>query len=519
MNRFGSKIGNFFLFAFISFLLPQPCLVAQTGAGQFRLFVVPFRVQDVSGKDFEKFDTELKRILEESGRYELVTSEELKEIERERGLNVRASIPDSLVIPIAKDLGARIVLTGSLQLTQEGTVKTGATMVEVLSGTEKKIGFTEIAVGTDVSVLSENLANLIFRRADVDNHLSWGKDYLRGHNYERAIENFSKVLELDSTIVEAHYYLGNSYLQNKDVENAIIHYEATIRMDSTFSEAAYRLGTLYLNQEAYDRAITLFTRLIQKDPGNYNYYLYAGIAYQNRERLEEALEVYRKGQAVKADEPRFYEYMGKIYYQLKKYGLAAENFEVVNKAQPGNMDILQYLSACYNQLGNYERAADIYERIVAINPSYPNGYKNLGIWYGKLKQYDKAIGALEKGLKESPEEEDADIYLTLVDVYGKAGKYYKVIEVGNKALNYTANKRIYVFLGDAYQAIGEALEKENTSESYQKAIENYEASTTNYRRVVKDDKYGKYAQQSIERNKDLIDRAELIIKKLRLEEG
>jgi tetratricopeptide (TPR) repeat protein len=494
-------------------------MAAQNGTGQFRLFVLPFKVVDIEKKDYAKFELELRRILEESGRYELVTSDELRDIKRVRGLNVRKPVPDTLAIPVAKDLGARIVLMGNLQLTQEGTIKTSAMFIEVLSNAEKDIGSAEISVGTDIIVLSEILANLIFRRADVDNHISWGKDYLRGHNFVRAIENFSKALELDSTIVEVHYYLGNAYLQNQDAENAMIHYETTIKMDSTYSEAAYRLGTIYLNKEAYDQAITLFTRLIKKEPDNFNYYLYAGIAYQNGEQLDEALAVYEQGHIINADEPRFCEYMGKIYYQQEQYQLAVDNFEEVDKIQSENIEILQYMSACYNQLNDFENAVAVYERIVAVDPAYPNGYKNLGIWYGKLKQYNKAIDALERGLRDSPENEHADIYLTLVDVYGKAGKHYKVIDVGNRALKYTSNNRIYVFLGDAYQAIGEALEGDNTSESFLKAIENYKASTANYTHVIKDAKYGKYAQQSIERNKGLIDRAELIIKKLRLDEG
>ena len=308
-------------------------------------------------------------------------------------------------------------------------------------------------------------------------------------------------------------------MEIQDTTKAIGFYEQTVKMDSTYDKAILRLGSLYLSRSEYDKAISLFSGLMKVDPDNYAYYLYAGIAYHRAGRLDEALKAYQKGHELNPDEPLFSTNMGKIYYQREEYALAAERLEEVAGLQDGDVDILQLLSACYSQLSDYEKAAGTYERIVAVDPAYPNGYKNLGIWYGKLKQYDKAIDALTKGIESSPENERSEIYLSLVDIYLKAGNYGKVIEVGNNALSYKPNIRIYVFLGDAYQAMGEALEKENTSASFGKAIENYKSSTANYNRVVKDAKYGKYARQSIQRNDDLIERAELIIKKLRLEEG
>ncbi len=500
-------------------LQPRWSWSSQTNTGQFRLFVFPFKVKDLYRKDADKFEGELRRILGESGRYDVITSDELKEIKRDFGLNVRALIPDSLAVPIAKKLGARIILRGDLEQTQRGTIWAGAKMTDIQSGREKDIGSTEISIGTDISVLSKSLADLIFKRADIDKYMNFGMDYLRSNIFDRAIDNFSRVIELDSTIVEAYYYLGNSYLQVPDTAKAIVEYKAAGRIDSTYQKAGFRLANIYLRKNDFDKAIDLYQRLIRLDPKNTYYHLYLGITFQNAGKFDQALEAFEKGRELNPQESRFSEYIGQIHYQRHEYEQAAEAYEKLLELQPDNIDALKLVAACYNQLSNYAKAAEAYERIVAINPSFPSGYEYLGIWYGQLKEYDKAIAALEKGLKYSPEEEKSKIYLSLVDIYQKAGKYRKVIDVGRQALNYKPNKRIYVFLGDAYQAMGEDLEKKNTVESYQKAIDNYKASSSNYQQVVTDKKYGKYAKKNIERNKSLIDRANLIIKKLKLEGG
>jgi tetratricopeptide (TPR) repeat protein len=519
MNKQNQKTGKIILFILISLVLIPFSADAQNASGQFRLLVNPFEVQDVQKKDVAKFDDELKRLLQESGRYELITEEELKESKRALGLNVRNPVPDSMIITVSKDLGARIALMGKLQTTEGGTIRTDAKMIEVLSEAEKKIGYMEISVGTDITVLAGTLANRLFQRADIDKYLTFGKDYIRSNIFDRAIENFDRVIALDSTVTEAHYYLGNAYLQMQDTTNAVASYERAIRIDDEYGAAMQRLASITLKRGDYEQAIDLYSRLVEIEPENANHFLYLGVAYYSAERLEDALSSYQKGHELNPNEPHFCEYCGRIYYQMERYADAAKYFEDAAKLQPENIEVLQLLAASYNQLENFEKATEAYEKLVAMDPHFPNGYKYLGTWYGKIKQYDKAIRALEQGLQNSPESEHPDIYLALVDVYLKAGRFYKVIEVGNRALKVTANKRIYVFLGDAYQSIGESLEKENTSESYSKAIDNYEASTTNYNKVVGDAKYGKYAQQSIQRNKDLIERAELIIKKLRLEEG
>jgi tetratricopeptide (TPR) repeat protein len=507
------------LLVFVLLLFPDISLMAQGNSGQYRMFVFPFKLEDVNKREAAKFNESLRTLLMESGRYELTTQEELKEVQRGRDMNVRAIIPDSLTVQIAKELGARIMLTGNLVKTQQGTIKTTAMLVEVLSGKEKKLGFAEISIGTDISVLSQSLVDLIYRRADIDKYMDFGRDYLRSHIFDRAADNFKKALAIDSTVVDGYYYLGNAHLQLNDTTAAIVNYETTIKRDSTYKQAAHRLGNLYIQRGEFEKSITLFNALINVDQKNSNYYLYAGIAYHQAGNLDEALAAYEKGREVDPDELLFSENMARIYYEQEKYDLAAENFEKVAEFKPDNIEILQYVASCYNQFKNYEGATATYEKIVAIDPAFHQGYKNLGIWYGKLKQYDKAIEALEKGLEFSPEEDKPDIYLSLVDVYQKANKYYKVIQVGQKALKYQKNVQIYVFMGDAYQSIGEDLERENTVESYTKAIGQYEASTTNYSKVVNDSKYGSYAKKSMERNKSLIDRANLIIKKLKLDQG
>lgn len=77
-------------------------------------------------------------------------------------------------------------------------------------------------------------------RTDIHEHLGWS--YFHLHEYQRALEHFSAVIELlrdPEHTVEAHFGLGSAFLERGDFPQAVREFEQVIAINPDFT-AAYR---------------------------------------------------------------------------------------------------------------------------------------------------------------------------------------------------------------------------------------------------------------------------------------
>ncbi len=112
------------------------------------------------------------------------------------------------------------------------------------------------------------------RRAEAS-RTALGSDYFKGINYllneqpDKAIEVFTRALEVDSETVETHLALGNLFRRRGEVDRAIRIHHNLVNRDNLDkegrSEALLELGQDYMRAGLLDRAETLFRGLVESD--------------------------------------------------------------------------------------------------------------------------------------------------------------------------------------------------------------------------------------------------------------
>jgi tetratricopeptide (TPR) repeat protein len=75
--------------------------------------------------------------------------------------------------------------------------------------------------------------------------LSRGVAFLRNHEPEKAIHDFSEVVKMDDNNVRAHYYKGIAYLTKEDYRHAISELDRTIELKPQHGAAFFARGTAY----------------------------------------------------------------------------------------------------------------------------------------------------------------------------------------------------------------------------------------------------------------------------------
>jgi arylsulfatase A-like enzyme/Flp pilus assembly protein TadD len=79
--------------------------------------------------------------------------------------------------------------------------------------------------------------------------------------YQKALENFKKAIELDPYYSTAHNGLGIAYMQAENYEEAIIHMEKALELQPDLYETLYYLGVAYMNNGDKLTAYAYFNRL------------------------------------------------------------------------------------------------------------------------------------------------------------------------------------------------------------------------------------------------------------------
>ena len=86
--------------------------------------------------------------------------------------------------------------------------------------------------------------------------------------YEKAIEDYNKAIELDTNLAHSYYNRGDTYINLQQYEQAIADFDKTIELDQKFTAAHLDRGHAhyYLNQ--YEKAIEDYNKVIKLDPND-----------------------------------------------------------------------------------------------------------------------------------------------------------------------------------------------------------------------------------------------------------
>jgi tetratricopeptide (TPR) repeat protein len=85
-------------------------------------------------------------------------------------------------------------------------------------------------------------------------------------NYDKALEDAKKAIELNAENADAHYALGLVYAYRKDFKNASPSLEKTIALNPEHAYAHYQLGLVQYQLKRYDQTIIHFEKFIELAP-------------------------------------------------------------------------------------------------------------------------------------------------------------------------------------------------------------------------------------------------------------
>jgi len=289
-----------------------------------------------------------------------------------------------------------------------------------------------------------------------------GYAYIELNEYEQAIKDFNKVIELNPNYAEAYYGRGYAYAELNEYERAIEDYSNAIKLNPKFAEAYNNRGLAYVKLNEYERAIKDYDKAIALNPAFAEAYYNRGNAYVKLNEYERAIKDYDKAIALNPAFAEAYYNRGNAYAELNEYERAIEDFSNTIKLDPNDAKAYYNRGNAYAKLNEHERAIEDYDRTIELNPNYAKAYNNRGIAYAKLNKHERAIEDFSKAIALNPD--DAEAYSNRGIAYAKLNKYERAIEDFSKAIALNPDD------AEAYYNRGIAYAKLN---KHERAIEDY----------------------------------------------
>lgn len=345
-------------------------------------------------------------------------------------------------------------------------------------------------------------------------HYDKGKKALNENNYDIAINEFTKAIEIDSTHADTFNNRGVAYEKKGELNKAINDYTSAIELFSkdkdktVLAKVHYNRGSIHFNKTNYDFAIKDFTKAIELNPDFTDAYLNRGNAYFKNKKYDKAAQDFTK--AIEIDStsknkitPILVEAtkkQGHFYLRNKEYDKAIEeytrainfntndsdiyfergvafankpdypnainNFNKAIELNPENAKAYYNRGRVYDSINDLRKAIDDYSLAIKFDQHYKSAYSNRGLLYSEIGEYGKALDDFNTTIEFK--QEDSNDYNSRGHLYRIMGVYGSAIEDCNKAIFLNPNnEQAYNNLGSVYNDLGGINRNEN---DFDKAI-------------------------------------------------
>ncbi len=306
-------------------------------------------------------------------------------------------------------------------------------------------------------------------------------NYIFLEQYKKAIDDCSKILEIDSNYIDSYMVFGFSFENLDEIDKAIENYSKGISLGLTFKypiDTFYkRRADLYKKIHKNDEALQDYTKVIELNPSAENYH--------NRSIF---------------------------FYEIKDYSSTINDITSSARIEPQNIEHYEF-RAYINEVHfkEYELAVNDYQKIISIDSTYLSAYKRLAWVFHDLGKFEEAVDYCSKGIKIANNKTQADfLYIARAEFYRRKKKnkealhdYSKAIELNPSALYYY-QRSLFFFEENEFKKFIEDLNNSIKLDTnnidyiktrifyYQKSKE-YEKAISDYNRILKIDSTYSYA--------------------------
>ena len=259
-----------------------------------------------------------------------------------------------------------------------------------------------------------------------------GAYYLAHGNPAKAIKEFKKAMvEEPEFAASGHANCGDAHVKSKDYQKAIQDYSAAILLDSKDPSYCVRRAYTYLQIDNYKKAIDDCTSAIKIDPLMADAYINRACAYGWLGQNQKAIQDCTKTISLDSQFALAYQSRALGYAKLGQYNEAIKDCDKAISLDRNFLDAYDTRGTAYLKLADYGKSLDDFKSAIKLDPKDTSAYYNRGCAFRKMSKYEQAIDDYNKVINFDPK--FAAAYHDRAICYHKIGKHKSALEDELKA--------------------------------------------------------------------------------------
>lgn len=252
-------------------------------------------------------------------------------------------------------------------------------------------------------------------------HIIRGYSFLVQQEYDDALEQYNKVLDLSPDHPYALAAIADIYLNQYECEQAETQFQELNR--DYPKNSYYKIGHGYAEICAGDpaKALTHFRDAAELNPYDYEAHIGLGYAYLYQDRWEDARDAYLDALQLSPSPANIHSKLGSWSYYQGFLDDAEMEFQIALEQNPYLINVYLSLEDVYLFNSQYDEALEIAEKALALDDDYLDAKIYSGIAYYLHGDLEQAVNILKEALEDDPEDPISHHYLGLA--YRDQGNY------------------------------------------------------------------------------------------------
>lgn len=293
----------------------------------------------------------------------------------------------------------------------------------------------EIGMEGDANEAIAIIEKIISQDPDISNaYFTLGNIYFRLGQYDRAIENFQRVLALKPDDVFAAINIANSHLRTGRAGEAEKFLLEFIHKAFPDSQIYFLLGNIKFFEKNYDEAIKYYQECLKLNPDSASAYNALGAVYFERGEIEKAEENLLQALKLNPELTNANYNLAQVYEARGRLDKAIEAYEEELKHNPNHFKAAFNLARIYRLKNDDKKEESLLRLCLNIEPDFPLTYFYLArIYLNRQENLEEAISLVRRGLELKPESKDRALgYFLLADIYNRLGDNVLSLEYARK---------------------------------------------------------------------------------------
>jgi tetratricopeptide (TPR) repeat protein len=284
-----------------------------------------------------------------------------------------------------------------------------------------------------------NLAVALVRRGDFDaaianyrKALQIEPDYAEAHfnlatllrrqgKLTEAVNHYRETLRLKPDYSGGHNNLGAVLHEQGKIGQAMAHYSEALRLRPDYARAHFNMAMALKARGKLEEAISHFTEALQQDPGHVGAHYQLAQAHKKAGNIPAAIAHFKAAIRLKPDYAEAHFSMGVLRYQQGRIEAAMGHYVSALKIKPDYPEAHNNLGAALDDLGKRDEAVFHYREALRLKPDYSGAHNNLGIALAMAGNFNEAISHFSEALRISPD--DAQTHSNQAHALASLGRY------------------------------------------------------------------------------------------------